>query len=168
MCNNELQASTAGPISCWNMIDRNSKSFGILLTFSLRIHNRSCYASLLPKDLLPKKGEERNARRQDLRPRWTGEAREDARDGDDDDDDDERWNGGDDGRLFLPERHRENRPGEPRGTERYPTPSSAANPRGRDVDTRDTGVPLPGFLCASADRPKPVYGTSPRSPAKGR
>lgn len=72
------------------------------------------------------------------------------------------WNGGGDGLLFC-QRDRENRPGEPRRTERYPMPSSAANPHGCDVDMRDIGVPLPGFLCASADRPKPVYGTSPRS-----
>lgn len=72
-------------------------------------------------------------------------------------------------------RHRENRPGEPRfpGTERYPVPSSA-NPRGRKAVARiwgtsgAPGVPLPGFLCTSADRPKRVYGTSPYSPRKAR
>lgn len=39
--------------------------------------------------------------------------------------------------------------------------------RGADMrDTGASGVPLPGFLCTSADRPKRVYGTSPRSPRK--
>lgn len=56
------------------MIDRNSKPFGILLTFSLRIHNRSCYASLLPKD---QEGGERNAEGQ-ICGQDGREAREDA------------------------------------------------------------------------------------------
>jgi len=46
-----------------------------------------------------------------------------------------------------------------------------SQPGGHGADMRDTvapRVPLPGFLCASADRPKRVYGTSASSSRKAR
>ena len=52
---------------------------------------------------------------------------------------------------------------------RCPPPPTLTVTGCRSADMRDIGasrVPLPGFLCASADRPKRVYGTSPHSPRK--
>lgn len=54
---------------------------------------------------------------------------------------------------------------------RCPPPPTLAVGRPWRADMRDIGapgVPLPGFLCASADRPKRLYGTSSRSPRKAR
>lgn len=171
MCDNESHTSPAVNNRCRVRAGSalTARSIRTLLTFSLRIHNRSCYTSLLTRDR-KERVRSASARLQGQNPLETPvEARMAVRENDDDE-----------GTVvtssFLPGGKSE-APGEPTRWTEVPGDRTVpgallrqpSRPGGRGADMRDTGapgVPLPGFLCASADRPKRVYGTSPRSPHK--